>query len=172
MENMSENTIENKKVDSNDLMLFLLNFKISVEGKITKQTEILDEKMKEMKNYIKSLNDKADKNEHKSDDAIKRMDAILSKLESQMEKSVKLSEKRKDIRDKEKNKSDVTIQPDGSKQQTSNYEDCSVDYQTVNLEEKTSDKECHYQPTRKQNIQIQLGPKSTGRNRGKYSHAR
>ena len=91
--------------NTNELMMFLTNFKTSIEEKILNSTEKLDGRMTEMTKDIRNLNDKVTANEKESaeaNDAIKRMDIHLDKLEKQMERSVTLRQNRSELKEKER----------------------------------------------------------------------
>ena len=97
---MEDNTTKN--ITPNDLMVFLEGFKVSMENKIEKAKETIEDKidgrLSNIDKEIERINSKMDTN----DEVNKRMDRRLLDLEKEMYKSSRLNKRSEELRLKER----------------------------------------------------------------------
>ena len=91
------------EVTPRDLMAFMESFRSSMEGELKKTNVKLDARLDIVENEIMKVNDKMenlDKNEAEGREARIRMEERLSRLEKEMENSLRIREKRKKLIEK------------------------------------------------------------------------
>ena len=104
-------TKPHEEVTTKDLMNFMTLFRDSMEEKIKKTNDKLDDRLNIVEKEINVINVKIDRNEMEGKYVMSRMDARLSRLELEMNKSLEIQEKRRRWTEKQKTRN---IQPSGS----------------------------------------------------------
>ena len=98
-----ENKDQKGEVTPRDLMAFMESFRSSMEGELKKTNVKLDARLDIVEKEITKVNDKMenlDKNEAEGREARTRMEERLLRLEKEMENSLRIREKRKQLIEK------------------------------------------------------------------------